>query len=248
MAESKLDVQAPDGRMDVYLHHPSGSGRAPLVILFPDAGGVRPSMHGMAERLAANGYLVAMPNVLYRAGAFAPFNPRTLFTDPPERARLEAIVKQADAASVMGDLGALLDVLASEPSARADQVGCVGYCMGGRLSFVAAAAFPDRIAAAASIHGGNLAVDEPTSPHLQAGKIRAQLYFGVADNDQSCTPESQAKLVAALDAAKVRYQLEVYPGAPHGFAVPDMPTYQEAAAEKQWERVLALFAEALPRG
>jgi carboxymethylenebutenolidase len=185
--------------------------------------------------------------VLYRAGAFAPFDFKTVFTDDAERARLMAIIKQADAVSVMRDTEALLDALASEPGARTSQVGCVGYCMGGRLAFYAAGALPTRVAAAACIHGGNIAVDEPGSPHLQAAKIRGKLYFGVADNDRSCTKESQAMLKAALDTAKVRYQLEVYTGAAHGFAAPDAPVYDKAAAERHWERVLALFAETLPR-
>ncbi len=249
MTHTKIDVRASDGVMDVYLHRPAGAAGAPAptVILFPDAGGVRPAMHAMAERLVSHGYFVAVPNILYRAGDFAPFDFNTVWGDPPERDRIMRIIKQVEIVSAMRDVGALLDALAGEPGARADQVGCVGYCLGGRLAFGAAGAHPARVAAVAAIHAGNIAVDDPTSPHLQAGKIRAKLYFGVADNDQSCTPESQAKLKAALDEAKVRYQLEVYTGATHGFAVSDFPVFDQAASEKHWERVLALFAETLPR-
>jgi carboxymethylenebutenolidase len=247
MSETKLDVRTPDGVMDVYLHRPAGSEPTPTVIFYPDAFGVRASQHAMAERLASHGYLVALLNTLYRAGTYAPFDIATTFTTPPERDRIMGIMKQASGAAVMRDTEALLEALASQPGGGTGPVGCVGYCMGGRLAFVAAGALPDRVAAAACIHGGNIAVDDPTSPHLQAAKIRAKLYFGVADNDGSCTPESQAKLKAALDEAKVRYQLEVYTGAAHGFAVPDFPIYNEAAAERHWERVLALFAETLPR-
>ena len=245
MSETKLDVRTPDGVIDVYLHRPAGSGPAPIVIFYPDAFGPRPSQHQMAERLASHGYLVVLVNTLYRAGAFAPFDIATTFTNPPERDRIMGIMKQASGEAVMRDTAALLAALASEPGAGTGPVGCIGYCMGGRLAFVAAGALPDRVAAAACIHGGGIAVDDPHSPHLQAAKIRAKLYFGVADNDGSCTPESQAKLKAALDAAKVRYQLEVYPGALHGFAVPDFPIYNEAAAEQHWERVIALFGETL---
>ncbi len=251
MTATKIDLRAADGVMDVYLHRPparEGDAAAPAVILYPDAGGVRPSMHAMAERLASHGYLVAVPNVLYRAGAYPPFDFKTLFTDPAERERLGVIIKQADMVSVMRDTEAVLDLLAREPGAREGAVGCVGYCMGGRFAFGAAGAHPSRVGAVACIHGGNIAVDEPTSPHLQASRIRARLYFGVADNDQSCTPESQAKLKAALDAAGVRYELEVYPGAPHGFAVADSPRYVEEAAERHWQKVLALFGEALSPG
>lgn len=245
MAQSKLDVRTQDGVMDVHLHAPEGSGPFPTVILYFDAGGLRPSMREMAERLVAKGYLVALPNVFYRAGAYEPFDLRKVWSDPAERARIMALVKQANPAAVMRDTAALLEALDKEPRARAQQVGCVGYCMGGRLAFTAAGAFPERVAAAACIHAGHIASDEPDSPHLQAGRIRAALYFGVADNDSSCSPESQARLKAALDAAQVRYQLEVFPGAAHGFAVRDLPVYEEAAAERQWERVFALFAGAL---
>ena len=113
------------------------------------------------------------------------------------------------------------------------------------MAFVMAAALPDRIAAVAAIHAGNLVTDAPDSPHLGAPKIRARLYLGVADNDASATPAQQASLKEALDAAGVRYQLELYSGAAHGFAVPDFTVYDEAAAEKHWERVLALFDEEL---
>jgi carboxymethylenebutenolidase len=250
MTATKLDVHAADGVMDVYLHRPPGpaSAPAPTVIMYPDAGGVRPVMHGMAERLASHGYLVVLPNVLYRAGPFAPFDFKTVWGDPAERARIMSIIKQADVVSVTRDTEALFEALDREPGARTDQVGCMGYCMGGRIAFYVAGALPARVAAVACIHGGQIAVDDPTSPHLQAAKIRAKLYFAVADNDQSCTPESQAKLKAALDEAKVRYDLEVYTGALHGWTMTDFPVYDQAAAERQWERVIALFAETLPRG
>lgn len=247
MAQSKLDVRTQDGVMDVSLHAPEGPGPFPTVLLYFDAGGLRPSMHEMAERLVARGYFVALPNVFYRAGAYEPFDLRSVWTNPAERARVMALVKQANPGAVMQDTAALLEALDHEPRARAQKVGCVGYCMGGRLAFTAAGAHPERVAAAACIHGGHIASDEPDSPHLQAGRIRAALYFGVADNDASCTPESQARLKAALDAADVRYRIEVFSGAAHGFAVRDMPAYSEAAAERQWERVFALFAEELPR-
>jgi carboxymethylenebutenolidase len=151
-------------------------------------------------------------------------------------------MQKANATAVMGDTGALLAALDDVPAARSDKVGTTGYCMGGRLAFAAAGAHPDRVAAAASFHGGRLAMeDDPESPHKRASDVQARLYFGVADNDGSCTPEDQARLAAALDAAKVDYRMELYPGAAHGFAVKDFPVYDEAAAERHWERTAELF-------
>jgi carboxymethylenebutenolidase len=243
---SRIDVQTADGVMDVHLHAAGGTGAAPTVVFYPDAGGVRPVMQQMAAQLAATGYLVALPNIYYRAGAFAPFDVATVFTDPAERSRLDAVNSLATKSAVMADTAALLDALAALPAASVARVGCVGYCRGGYLAFAAAGAHPDRVVAAASVHGGRLATAEPDSPHHQAGAIRATLYFGIADDDPTCTPEMQTRLRAALDTVGVAYDLERYPGAAHGFAVPDNPTYDPAAAQRHWDRLRDLFARALP--
>ncbi|ONH30948.1 dienelactone hydrolase family protein [Pseudofrankia asymbiotica] len=247
MTVSKLDVRTDDGVMDVYLHLPPGheaDGGEPLptVIMYPDAFGVRPVTQDMADRLAALGYAVALPNIFYRTPDAGPFDAATTFSDPEARARLFDVMQKANATAVMGDTGALLTALDDVPAARSDKVGTTGYCMGGRLAFAAAGTHPDRVAAAASFHGGRLAVeDDPESPHRHAGEVRARLYFGVADNDSSCTPEDQVRLAGALDEAKVEYRMEVYTGAAHGFAVKDFPVYDEAAAERHWDRTAELF-------
>jgi carboxymethylenebutenolidase len=244
MPATRLDVTTPDGVMDVYLHEPPGGGAAPAVIFFADAGGVRPAMQEMAARLATAGYLVALPNLYYRAGDYEPFDLSTLFSVPSERQRMGRIVGLAGADGLGRDTGALLDALAGQ-TGRDEPVGCVGYCMGGNWAFRTAGDHPERVAAMASFHGGFLASDDPASPHRQAGRIRAQLYFGVADHDSSCDPASQAQLITALDEASVGYQLELYPGAGHGFSVPDNNSYSAAAADRHWRRVTALFAETL---
>lgn len=247
MKLTKLDVTTADGTMDVYVHAPAGAGPFPTVILYPDAFGVRAAMHEVGERLAREGYLTVIVNTLYRAGKFAPFDIANTFTNPPERARIGAMMQKANGEAVMADTRSLLDVLAKEPRAKTDRFACCGYCMGGRLAFIAAGTFGERVAAAASFHPGNIVTDTPESPHLNASKVRARLYFGIADNDSGCTPEAQAKLKAALDAAKVRYELEVYTGKLHGFAVTDFPpTIYDAGANKQhWEKLLGLLEEAL---
>jgi carboxymethylenebutenolidase len=245
-APEKLDIRTPDGTAEAWAYRPEGSGTRPAIIFYVDAGGVRPTMHQMAERLSSLGYFVLLPNVYYRMGAFAPFDLKTVFDDPDERARVMAMIKSLDAASVLRDAGAWLDAIAQQPGALAGKVGCVGYCMGGRFAFMTAGAYPDRIGAAASIHGGHLATGEPDSPHAKADRIRARIYLGVADNDGSCTPEHQGLLASSLGAAHVAYQMELYAGASHGFAVPDMPVYDAAAAERHWERLADLFRSALP--
>src|SRR5947207_3175934 len=122
----------------------------------------------------------------------------------------------------MRDTAAFLDFLAGQGTVAGVKFGCDGYCMGGHYSLVAAGTYPDRIAAAASFHGGNLATDRPDSPHRLADRMRARLYVGVAGIDPHFPPEEKDRLEAALSAAGVPHTIEVYPDVRHGFAVPDL--------------------------
>lgn len=244
MPQLSLHVRTADGATECQLFRPDGAGPWPAIIFYSDAFGVRPETEAMAARLSSHGYAVLLPNLLYRAGAFAPFDQSTVWTDPTERARLMAIVVPA-AQGAISDTAAYLAALSAQPDVKADRVGAVGYCLGGRVGLLAAAAYPDRFAAVAAIHAGGLVNDTPASPHRQVDKVKARVYFAVADQDAGCTPEHQATLKAALDAATVRYELEQYPGAKHGFAVNGTHVYDQAAAEKHWRRIVALFAETL---
>lgn len=244
---TKIEITTNDGVAEAWTYRPDAPKPCPAVVFFIDALGVRPAMHQMAERLASKGYFVLLPNVLYRAGAFEPFDPKSVWANQSERERLVAIIKKLDNPSAMRDAAAYLDFLAKQPGVLGDRVGCVGYCMGGRLAFTTAGSHPERVGAVACIHGGNIVTDEADSPHRMAAQIRARLYFGVADNDGSCPPERQGQLAAALGAAHIDYQIELYAGKSHGFAVPDVPVYDQGASEQHWARVFALFDSTLGR-
>ena len=136
-------------------------------------------------------------------------------------------------------LGALAGAGAGGP------IAAVGYCMGGGRALNAAAAYPDRIRAAASFHGGNLASDAPDSPHQNAAKIRARVYVGVAGVDRSFPPEQSARLAEALRRAEVDHVIENYVGMGHGWAVSDHGAYDRSGADRHWKRLATLFEEAL---
>ncbi|TIV93913.1 MAG: dienelactone hydrolase family protein, partial [Mesorhizobium sp.] len=118
-------------------------------------------------------------------------------------------------------------------------------CMGGARALNAAAAYPGRIAAAASFHGGNLASDAPDSPHLKAPSIKARVYVGVAGVDGSFPPEQSARLAEALRVAEVDHVIENYVGMAHGWCVPDHGVFDEAGAERHWKRLTTFFGETL---
>ena len=203
-------------------------------------------MHQMAERLANLGYFVLLPDVFYRAGTYPPFDMATVWSDPAERARLMELLSSITAERVGIDSGAYLEAIGAQHDVRRDRIGITGYCIGGRMSFLTAGKHPDKVRAAASFHGGGLVTDQADSPHRLADRIRALLYFGVADADRSCTPEHQGALAAALGAADVDYHIELYKGKRHGFAVSDrVGAYDQEAADRHWRRLESFFGETL---
>jgi len=239
-----ISITTPDGTARGWVHRDGGDARAG-VVLYADAFGVRPTMHDMCDRLAGLGYAVLLPDVYYRAGEVAPFDPLTAFSTPPERERLMGLMQTLTPERIAADSAAYVAALATRSDVRADRIGCTGYCMGGRLSYLTAAFNGERVRAAASFHGGGLVTDAPNSPHRLADRVTASLYFGVADNDRGCTPEQQGALAAALGAAHVSYRMELYVGKLHGFALNDHSVYDRDAAETHWKRLEALFAETL---
>ena len=244
MPQRDVTIPTTDGTMDASLHTPDSGGPWPAVIMFPDAGGVRPTFHEMAQRLADLGYAVLLPNPFYRHGPFEPFDMKTAFADPDERARLMALVGSVTKDNATRDTEAMLDFLAEQPEVADTKVGTTGYCMGGGLALNAAGRFPDRVGAAASFHGGHIASTAPDSPHLLAGAMTAKVYVAGAENDGSFDDEQFQRLAAALSEADVDHELVTYP-ALHGFAVPDNPTHDEAAATRHWQALESLYGSAL---
>ena len=209
--------------------------------MFPDAGGLRDTFRQMGDQLAGMGYVTLIPDIYYRAGAWAPFDVETLFTDPQERARMGTLVRVLTNDRLTADAAAYADFLLARPDVSGSAIGTTGYCLGGRLSMIAAGGLGQMVAAAASFHGGRLAIaDDPSSPHLLADRITATVYVAGAVEDGSFTSEQAAMLDRALTSAGVEHTIEFYP-AHHGFAVPDNGTYDSAAAGRHWVALAELY-------
>lgn len=242
----QVAIPTPDGDARAYTFHPEGKGPWPAVIFFMDAPAIRPALFKMCERLASNGYYVLLPDMFWRAGPYEPINMAEAFKDEEtRRALFGKFMASTDPVRSTRDTGAFLDWLAKQPEVKGDKVGVTGYCMGGGLSLRAAGEFPDRVIASAGFHGGRLATDAADSPHLLAPKIKAKVYVGGADEDAGFPPEQADRLRDALTAAGVENTVEIYAGARHGYAPPDMPVYNEAASERHWREMLKLFDEKL---
>jgi carboxymethylenebutenolidase len=249
MRKTMVDVPTEDGVADSYLVVPDGAGPHPGVLMFMDAFGLRPRLEEMADRIAGRGYAVLVPNLLYRGGRAPQFDLSGL-GDAEQRGKIFAqvwpLIQALDADSINRDAKSYLDFFATQDGVDPGPVVAVGYCMGGTNTLRVASAYPDRITAVASFHGGRFVTDQPDSPHLLVGTIKGEVYLGHADNDRSNTAEQIDALESALDDAGVTYTSEVYEGAPHGFTMADTAMHHPAAEQRHWENLFALLDRVHP--
>ncbi len=245
MSRTSVEIQTPDGVCPASVFRPAGRGPWPGVIVYMDGPGIRPVLLDMGERIASGGYLVLVPDLFYRAGPYAPVDVKTLFADPEKRAAHGRLFTSTNNTKATADTRAFIDYLDGCDDLYGRAIGVAGYCMGGGMVLTVAATYPDRIAAAATFHGGRLATDAQDSPHKLVAHIKARVLVAGADNDQGFPPEQAETLRSALTSAHVDHRLEIWEGASHGWTMKDMPVYNETAAERHWNEMLALFDQTL---
>jgi carboxymethylenebutenolidase len=243
VTERDVEIKTPDGTCDAYFVHPS-SGAHAAVLVWPDILGLRPAFRQMGKRLAESGYSVLTVNPFYR-GKRAPVVPAGAAFNAETRAIVGPLAQQLNATTHTSDAKAFIAWLDQQPQVdRSRKIGTTGYCMGGPITMRTAAAVADRVGAAASFHGGGLVSQNPDSPHLLVPQMKAQYLFAVAQNDDERDPEAKNVLRDSFAKAKLDAEIEVYP-AMHGWCPPDSQVYDEAQAEKAWNRMLVLFERAL---
>jgi carboxymethylenebutenolidase len=243
--ESEVEIKTPDGTCDAYLVHPV-KGKYPAVLIWPDIFGLRPAFRQMGKRLAESGYTVLVINPFYRTkkAPTAPEHPD--FNDPATRQSLMTLAGTLSPATALTDATAFVAYLDSQPAVdKKRKMGTTGYCMGGPFVFRTAAAFPGRVGAGATFHGGGLASDKPDSPHLLIPKMKAQYLIAIAENDDQREPEVKNILRDSFAKAHLTAEIEVYAGTKHGWCPPDSAVYNAEQAEKACGRMMVLFKTAL---
>jgi carboxymethylenebutenolidase len=234
--ERQLDIPTPDGATTTFICHPERGGPHPPILFFMDAPAIREELRDMARRLGTAGYYVMLPNLYYRAGVMELGS----LAEPGARERMFGYMNGLTMAMVMADARALIAFADADPAARPGTIGTLGYCMSGQFAINAAASFPTRVAAAASIYGTFLVTDKPDSPHAQAHKPKAELYFACAETDRWAPPETVQALWKSVKG-RPNVEVEIYPGVEHGFAFPQRAAYDKLSAERHWERLAALY-------
>jgi carboxymethylenebutenolidase len=245
MSYEQVPLHTRDGECPAHVFTPPAPGRHPGVIFYLDGLGIRPTIFEMGQRLADHGYVVLVPDLYYRAGPYEPLEPREVFASGDVRGAIAHLFTSTDNRRAAEDTEAFLSYLDTRTDVVGPKVGTTGYCMGGGMSLTAAGTYPDRVAAAASFHGGNLATDSELSPHRLAPQITGRVYVAGADHDDSYPPEMATRLEQALSDAHVDHRCEIYSGAAHGWTMADFPVYDEKAAERHWRELVAFFTDTL---
>ena len=238
MREETIEIQGLDGPIPTFVADPASATPAPAVILYMDAPGIREELRDFARRFAARGYVCLLPDMFYRLG-------KLRFDLSRRDERMTAVIVAAlgslDHDRVARDSAALLDYLDSRPGVADGPKGAVGYCMSGQYVVAAAGRFPDRIGAAAALHGVGIVTEVADSPHRLAAEISAELYFGFASDDPLVPDDVIPTLGETLTRHGVIHQIDVFPDTRHGFSFPSRDVYSETAAESSWSRILDIF-------
>lgn len=225
------------GDLRGYLAMPGDEGPFPGVLLFQEAFGVNDYIQSEVRRLAAHGYAAIAPD-LFRGETFS-------YSEFDKvRPKMQALTDDG----MLADVRAAIAYLDAQPNVKRGPIGTVGFCMGGRLSFLCSVSLGDKIAAASSFYGGGIAPDEVRffPPLLdRVPDVHGELLMIYGADDEGITPAEHGRLAAALSKAKKRYEISVYPGAPHGFASRDRESYRPQQAEAAWTETLTLFERTL---
>ena len=241
VTEKNVIVRTADGNADAALFTPKAKGKFPAVLLWPDIIGLRPVFREMGRRLAAQGYVVLVPNPYYRARKAPVVEGSFNFGNPADRAKLMPLREGLSDAMVDRDSAAFIDYLDAQPKTdKQRKAGVQGYCMSGPFAFRTAAVRPLRIGAVAAFHPGALVTDEPSSAHLLIPKTRAAYLVILGANDAQGRPNEKPTLETAFaaDARPARVEIS---SANHGWTVAGSQSYDESEAEKAWAELLAFY-------
>ena len=223
--KAQVNVPAPGGMMPAHWMLPEGAGPFPAVVVLMEAFGLVRHIEEVAERLAGEGYAVLAPDLYYRQ---LPDN-KVDYTEVP---RAIELMQTIDDGAFIQDLRAALAFLTDSGQVDIRRVAVTGFCMGGRLAFLAACSLPGEIAAAAPFYGGGI------HRHLdQAAAIDCPLllFFGARD---ALIPADQVEAIdQRLGALGKDYRIHRYAEADHGFFCDHRASHHPPSAADAWQQL-----------
>ncbi|MCP3024781.1 dienelactone hydrolase family protein [Cupriavidus basilensis] len=228
-----IQIHAADGAFNAYLATPA-SGKGPGIVLCQEIFGVNATMRAVADYYAEEGYTVLVPDLFWRIAPGIELGDRG-----EDFQRALGLYQRFDEALGVKDVGAALDALRARPEC-VGQTGVLGFCLGGKLAYLAACRL-DGVACAVAYYG--VGIEHALG---EAANIQGRLVLHVAERDGFCPPEAQAKIRAAL-GGKDGIELYVYPGVDHAFARAGGEHFDHPSALMAHQRsIAALRAEMGP--
>jgi carboxymethylenebutenolidase len=237
VTSSTVQLNTSDGKMDAYVAQPKDNGNYPGVVVIQEAFGINDHIKMVTQRIAAEGYVAIAPDIFHReTERIIPY---------AEMPKAIATMQRVVDSKAMEDVGAAIAHLKSQRNVKAGSIGVTGFCMGGRLTYLAAAHHANDVKCAVPFYGGAIPMGNP-SPLSRTKEIKCPMYLFFGAKDQLIPKEQVDQIKAELTANKIAFQMKIYPDAGHGFFCDDRAmSYNQGAAKDAWEKTKAFFAQHL---
>jgi carboxymethylenebutenolidase len=223
--------------MRVYLSQPETTGKAPGVLVIMEAFGVTKHIQEVTDKPAREGYVAAAPVLYHRPGS----NPAFSYGGDDAEARTRAMASLRD--DELGhDLNTTIAYLQGHAQVRAERLGIVGFCVGGRIAYLAATSCPG-LSAAVVYYGGRILrpFGEGPSPFQRTANVQCPVLGNFGALDQSPAPDEVRRIETELNKHGKICDVKIYPGADHGFNCDERPSYHAEASHDAWGRTLGWF-------
>ena len=229
--------------MNAYVAQPeAAAARAPAVIVVQEAFGINDNIKSICDRFAAEGYFAVAPALFHREGNTEEVRGTNPVLGYGDMDQVMAIMGNLRDDQIINDINTTIDWLKVHPRVDASKIGITGFCMGGRVTYLAAAACPG-IGAASVFYGGNIMAPwgTPPTPFDRTRSIQCPVMGNFGADDGNPTPDDVAKIQAELEKHGKTVDFKVYPGANHGFMCDDRASHHQASADDAWARTLSWF-------
>ena len=242
-----LTIPSADGDLGIHVVRPDGDGPFPVVVYFHHGPGLDAGSKASMQLLADAGHYVVSHDRYHREGPWYSMTP-DMRSDQDAMQRFWGVLMGTTEDLVARDLDAVLGHLSGDPAARDDgPLGCIGFCIGARsVVCTMGGTHATRFAAGVGLHPSFCTTDAPDSPHLLVPSIPGSMYIAFGSADRMQSPEDNVPFIDAVNAMPDgRGEAEVLDGADHGFSIPGGPAHHPAAADRAYDKALALFATTL---
>ena len=239
----RVEIPLRDGgTMAGYLARPEGDTPLPAVIVYMEIFGINAHIRDVTERIASEGFVALAPDYFHRTGPGI-----ELGYDDEGFAKGMELLNALDADEMVADAQAAIAWLRGRDDVQGDRIGCMGFCIGGHMTYLTAC--ETDVAAAASFYGGGIAGDEgpggKPSTLGRTGRIGGRIVCLFGDQDPYIPMEQIEAIQQALGKEGIDHQTKVYGGAGHGWFCDQRGDYDDKAAADAWGIVKKLFQEKL---